>query len=85
MMRFLVGWCNGNWRNTSELTPQMNYSYAQCWLYELTGRREELIYRIDLNACPHFFAYGNEAMSSFPTVSNVIRIQFPTDAWLDEI
>lgn len=66
MMQFLMGGWVKKWRNTSDLTPQMNYSYAYMWWALITGRVEELQFKIDLNACPTFFAYGNEPMTFFP-------------------
>jgi hypothetical protein len=63
----------------------MNFSYFYSWCKILTGRDAELEYHIDIKACPIFFAYGNEAMYSWPTIENLIRVQFPTDAWLEEV
>jgi len=52
---------------------------------KLAGRDEELSYKIDLNACPIFFAYGDEPMTFFPDLENLLRVQFTPDAWLEEI
>ena len=50
-----------------------------------TGRMDDLGFNIDINKCPIFFAYGDQAMSYWPELSNLIRNQFFTEEWLDKI
>lgn len=84
-MRLIFGSVVEKWRRPTELAPQMNYSYYYMWKKALTGDTDFFKFKIDLNSCPIFFAYGSEAMTFLPDRDNLIRIQFFKDEWLDEM
>ena len=59
MMRYINSNFSSPWRPNSELRSWMNYSYFYTWKTIFTGRMDELSFKIDINKCPIFFAYGD--------------------------